>query len=64
MSCKKFFRDEPIENLSEIAALRVKYNWSPPKGQSAPEMFLRQMEEEIFSLLPGHFTSYKLTKKE
>ena len=41
-----------------------KSNWSPPKGHPALEMFLSQMEGEIFSLLPGKSTSYNLTKEE
>ena len=39
-------------------------NWSPPKSHSALEMFLSQMEGEIFSHLPGNSTSYNLTKEE
>ena len=41
-----------------------KSNWSPPKGHPALEMFLSQMDGEIFSLLPGKSTSYNLTKEE
>ena len=64
MRCKWFFCNEPTEDFSEIPAFRIKSNWSPPKGHPALEMFLSQMEGEIFSFLPGNSTSYKLTKEE
>ena len=59
-----FFRNEPTEDFSEIPAFRIKSNWSSTKGHPALEMFLNQMEGEIFSLLPGNSASYNLTKVE
>ena len=64
MSSKWFFRKETTDDFIEISAFRIKSNWSPPKGHPALEMFLSQMEGEIFSLLPGNSTSYNLTKEE
>ena len=64
MRCKWFFRNEPTEDFCEIPAFGIKSNWSSPKGHPTLEMFLRQMEGEIFSLLPGNSTSYNLTKEE
>ena len=57
-----FFRNEPTEDFSEIPAFTIKSNWSSTKGHPALEMFLNQMEGEIFSLLPGNSASYNLTK--
>ena len=63
MRCKWFFRNGSTEDFGEIPALRIKSNWSPPKGHSALDMFLSQMEGELFSLLPGNSTSYTLLKR-
>ena len=64
MSSKWFFRNEPMEDFSEIPEFRIKSNWSPSKGHTALEMFLSQMEGDIFSLLTGNSASYNLTKEE
>ena len=51
MRCKWFFRNEPTEDLlrnAEISAFMVKSNWSPTKGHPTLEIFLTQMEEEMF----------------
>ena len=64
MGCNWFFCNESTENFREIPAFRIKFNWSPHKVHPALEMFLNQMDGEIFSLLPGNYTSYNLTKQE
>ena len=38
MRCKWFFRNEPMEEFSEIPAFKIKSNWSPPKGHPALEI--------------------------
>ena len=53
-----FFHNEPTEGFSEIPAFRIKSNWSTAKAHPPLEMFLSQMEGEIFSLLSGN--SYNL----
>ena len=58
------FCNEPTKDFSEISAFRVKSNWSPPKGRLALEIFLSQVEEGKYSLLPGNSTSYSLIKEE
>ena len=63
MRCGWFFPNEPTEDFSRIPKFRIKSNWSPPKGHPALEMFLRQTEGDIFSLLPGSSTSYNLSKE-
>ena len=57
ITCKWFFCNEPTDD-------RIKSNWSPPKSHPALEMCLSQMEEEIFSFLPGDSVSYNLTKEK
>ena len=64
MICKWYFFNEPTEEFSEILAFRINSNWIPPKGHPLLEIFLRQMERELFPLLPGNSTSYNLTKEE
>ena len=58
------FCNGPTKEFIEIPAFRIKSNWSSPKGHLALEMFLSQMEGEMFSPLPGNSTSYNLTKEE
>ena len=53
MRCKWYFRDEPSEEFSEIPAFRPKSTWKPPAGDPCVELFLRKMEHELFSFLPG-----------
>ena len=64
MMCKWFFRNKPTENFSEAPAFRVKSKWNPPKGHPAIEIFLRKLETEIFSVLPGTPLDYNLSKEE
>ena len=59
MRCKWFFRNEITQDFSEVPAFRVKSNWNPPKGHSALEMSLSQVEGGIFSPLPGNTTLLK-----
>ena len=48
MRCKWFFRNQLTEDVCEVPAFRIRSNWSPPKGHSTLEMFVSQMEGEIF----------------
>ena len=49
MRCKWHFRNEVSGTFSEIPAFRPKSNWSPPKGHASLEIFLSQMEKELFT---------------
>ena len=40
------------------------YNWNPPKGHPAREIFLSKLETEIFSVFLGTPLDYKLSKEE
>ena len=64
MRCKWHFRNDISENFSETPAFRTKSTWNPPQGHPALEMFLSQMEADVFSLLPGNTTQYNLSKEE
>ena len=54
MRCKWYFKNDVTENFSQPPAFQIKSNWNPPKGQPALEMFLSQIERDIFSVLPGN----------
>ena len=45
-------------------AFRTKSTWNPLQGHPALEMFLSQMESDVFQLLPGNTTQYNLSKEE
>ena len=64
MRCNWYFKNDVTENFSQLPAFQSKRNWNPPKEQPALEMFLSQLEGDIFSVLPGNTSSYNLTKNE
>ena len=43
------FRDQPSEDFSDKPAFRPKSNWKPPQVMLAWELFLSQLEKEIFN---------------
>ena len=49
MRCKWHFRNEVSETFSEIPAFRPKLSWLPPKGHASLEIFLSQLEKELFT---------------
>ena len=63
--CKLYFRNDITEGyISLLPAFRSKSSWNPPKEHPALEMFLSQLERDIFSVFPGNTASYNLTKNE
>ena len=49
MRLKWYFRNEPTSNFSEVPAFRTKSTWNPPKGHPNLEVFLSEVEKELFS---------------
>ena len=49
MRCKWHFHNEVSETFSEIPAFRPKSSWLPPKGHASLEIFLSQLEKELFT---------------
>ena len=49
MRCKWHFRNDVSENFSETPSFRPKSVWKPPKGYASLEVFLSQLEKELFS---------------
>ena len=48
MRCKWYFRNKPRENFSEEPAFNAKSNWNPPKGHPTLEIFLSNLQNEVF----------------
>ena len=45
-----FFRNEPTPQFSEVPAFSPRSSWKPPKGHPNLEVFLGQLENEIFKM--------------
>ena len=51
------FRDQSSEDFSDKPAFRPNSNWKTPPGHPGLELFLSQLEKEIFNGLPNDFIS-------
>ena len=49
MRCKWHFYNDVSERFSEIPAFRSKSSWLPPKCHASLEIFLSQLEKELFT---------------
>ena len=49
MRCKWHFYNDVSERFSEIPAFRSKSGWLPPKCHASLEIFLSQLEKELFT---------------
>ena len=62
--CAKWlFRNEPTPQYSEVPAFSPKSSWEPPKGHPNLEVFLSQLENEIFKI-PFDNLKHSNTSKE
>ena len=64
MWLKWYFRDEPIPFFSEQPSFSPKSSWSPPVGHPNLEVFLSQIEQELFRTPDKSLTYSNLTKEE
>ena len=64
MRNKWHFRENITADFSEIPAFRPKSTWTPPKGCASLEMFLSQVEKELFEYVPQRVQKYNLSKNE
>ena len=62
--CQWYFRKEPSDNFNEVPAFKPKSLWKPHPGHPYVELFLSEVEGELFSFLPGKPQSYNLFKEE
>ena len=51
------FRDQPSEDFYDKPAFGPKSNWKPPPGHPGLELFLSQLEKEIFNGLLNYSIS-------
>ena len=58
-----FFRNEPTPSFSETPAFKTKLSWNPPKGEPCLEVYLRQVEKELFWTWGSTFGLFQLYKK-
>ena len=47
---KRYFRNEPTFSFSECPSFTRKSSWKPPKGDPSLELFLSQIEKELFEV--------------
>ena len=64
-----FINSSFIMNLlsfSETPAFKSKLSWNPPKGQLCLEVFLSQVEKELFELAVSHldYSNFKKGKMD
>ncbi|CAB4028918.1 Hypothetical predicted protein, partial [Paramuricea clavata] len=64
MRNKWHFRDNVTADFSEIPAFRPKSTWTPPKGCPSLELFLSQIEKELFECVPQKLWKHNLSKIE
>ena len=63
MRLKWHFRDEP-DTFSETPAFRPKSTWVPPKGHPCLEVFLSQVEAELFKMSSSSIRYSNMPKDE
>ena len=51
MRLKWHFRNEPTPYFKETPVFAPKSNWKPPKGHHNLEVFLSQIEKQLFNLV-------------
>ena len=64
MSLKWYFRTEVTPNFSEVPEVRPKSSWNRPKGHLNLEVFLSEVEKEIFVVVDSKLGYSSLFKEE
>ena len=64
MRIKWYFRNEISENFSEVPAFSPKSSWKPPQGHPNLEVYLSQVEKELFSIVDEPIRYSNLSKEE
>ena len=64
MRVKWYFRNEPSESFSNKPAFSPKSNWKPPEGHPNLEVFLSQIENELFKTVETPLSYSNLSKEE
>ena len=61
---KWYFRNEISENFSEVPAFSPKSSWNPPQGHPNLEVYLSQVENELFSITDEPIRYSNLSKED
>ena len=64
MRIKWYFRNEISEGFSEVPAFSPKSSWKPPEGHPNLEVYLSQVENELFSIVDEPIRYSKISKEE
>ena len=64
MRLKWFFHNEPTPSFNETPAFKTKSSWNPSKGHPCLEVYLSQVEKELFELAVSHLGYSNFTKEE
>ena len=64
MRLKWHFRDEVMPNFNDVHAFRPKSSWNPPKGHPNLEVFLIEVEKELFTVVDSKQGDSNLSKVE
>ena len=64
MRIKWHFRNEISEDFSEVPAFSSKSSWNPPQGHPNLEVYLSQVENELFSIADEPIRYSNLSKEE
>ena len=63
MRLKWYFRNEATEDFNETPSFRCKSSWKPPQGNASLELFLSQIERELFEIPKKTFRLFKFFKR-
>ena len=64
MRLKWYFRNEPTSSFSERPSLTPKSSWKPPEGNHSLELFLSQIEKELFEVCKSNLGYSNYSKEE
>ena len=64
MRLKWYFRNEDTPYFSEVPVFRPKSSWNPPKGHPNLEVFLNEVEKELFTVVDSKLGYANLSKEE
>ena len=59
-----YFRNKPTSSFSETRSFTPKSSWKPPKGNPCLEIFLSQIEKELFEVCKYNLGYSKVSKEE